>query len=134
MNIGDRIKNRRIELGISVDELASKVGKNRATIYRYENNEIENLPLSTLEPLAVALETTPASLMGWDDKIDRLNAYHDKLSVFLNPNDNDDLDLRKIERARRNMPDKDKQRMMNILKASFDDYFDDDYEDDDLNE
>jgi len=68
MTIGERIKQRRIELGLSVDEVAEKLGKNRATVYRYESNEIENLPVGTLEPLAKILETTPAQLMGWDDK------------------------------------------------------------------
>ena len=33
MNIGERIKQRRTELGLSVDEVASRLGKNRATIY-----------------------------------------------------------------------------------------------------
>ena len=67
MTIGERIKQRRTELGLSVDEVAEKLGKNRATVYRYESNEIENLPVGTLEPLAKILETTPAQLMGWDD-------------------------------------------------------------------
>ena len=67
MNIGDRIKNRRHELGLSADDVAAKIGKNRATVYRYESNEIENLPLSTLEPLAKVLNTTPAYLIGWSD-------------------------------------------------------------------
>ena len=67
MTIGERIKQRRIELGLSVDEVAEKLGKNRATVYRYESNEIENLPVGTLEPLAKILETTPAQLIGWDD-------------------------------------------------------------------
>lgn len=67
MNIGNNIKNRRIELGLSVDELARKINKNRATVYRYENNDIENLPTTILEPLAKALKTTPARLMGWSD-------------------------------------------------------------------
>lgn len=66
MEIGERIKNRRIELGMSVDELAQLLGKNRATIYRYESSEIEKLPTTILEPLAVALQTTPAYLMGWE--------------------------------------------------------------------
>lgn len=66
MTIGERIKQRRIELGLSVDEVAEKLGKNRATVYRYESNEIENLPVGTLEPLAKILETTPAQLMGWE--------------------------------------------------------------------
>ena len=66
MTIGERIKQRRMELGLSVDEVAEKLGKNRATVYRYESNEIENLPVGTLEPLAKILETTPAQLMGWE--------------------------------------------------------------------
>ncbi len=65
MNTGDRIKQKRIELGLTVDELAQKIGKSRATIYRYENGDIENMPTPILEPLAKALETTPADLMGW---------------------------------------------------------------------
>lgn len=65
MNTGDRIKQRRIELGLTADELAKKIGKSRATIYKYENGDIENMPTPVLEPLARALETTPADLMGW---------------------------------------------------------------------
>ncbi len=53
---------------LSVGELAEKIEKNRATVYRYESHEIENLPLSTLEPLAQALHTTPDYLMGWIDE------------------------------------------------------------------
>lgn len=52
---------------MSVDELADKLGKNRATIYRYESAEIENLPLNILEPLAKVLDVTPSYLMGWDN-------------------------------------------------------------------
>lgn len=41
MTTGDRIKQRRLELGLSVDEVATKLGKNRATVYRYESNDVE---------------------------------------------------------------------------------------------
>lgn len=68
MSIGKNIKLRREQLGISVDELAEKIGKNRATIYRYENGDIEKLPTDALIPLAKALGTTPAHLMGWEDE------------------------------------------------------------------
>lgn len=67
MTIGDRIKRRREELGITVEEVAKRLGKHRATIYRYESNEISTLPTDVLEPLAIVLETTPAALMGWED-------------------------------------------------------------------
>ena len=65
MNIGERIKNRRKELELSVDDVADKLGKNRATVYRYESSDIENLPITILEPLSRILKTTPDYLMGW---------------------------------------------------------------------
>lgn len=69
MSVGKRIKERRNELHMSVDEMAVKLNKNRATIYRYEKGDIENLPIDILEPLAKALDTTPQYLMGWDKKL-----------------------------------------------------------------
>ncbi|AJA50095.1 helix-turn-helix domain-containing protein [Clostridium pasteurianum DSM 525 = ATCC 6013] len=78
MNIGDRIKQRRKELDLSVDDIASKLGKNRATIYRYESNDIENLPITILEPLAIILETTPAHLLGLDNN--KINTIKTKFS------------------------------------------------------
>lgn len=67
MTIGERIKERRLKLGLTADAVASALNKNRATIYRYESNDIEKLPTTVLEPLAKALQTTPAYLMGWVD-------------------------------------------------------------------
>ncbi len=67
MRIGERIKQRRLELGYTADALAKLLNKNRATIYRYENGDIENMPIDVLEPLAKALNTTPAYLMGWEE-------------------------------------------------------------------
>lgn len=63
---------------MSVDDLAAKLGKNRATIYRYEKGDIENLPLDVLEPLAKALETTPGYLMRVGEK--KTQCFH---RVFL---------------------------------------------------
>ena len=67
MRIGERIKQRRLELGYTADALAKLLNKNRATIYRYENGDIENMPIDVLEPLAKALNTTPAYLRGWQE-------------------------------------------------------------------
>lgn len=70
MSIGTRIRDRRKELGMSADTLADKIGKNRATIFRYETGDIENLPIDTLEPIAKALGVKPSYLMGWDEEIE----------------------------------------------------------------
>jgi len=67
MTIGEKIKMLRTELHLSVEEVAERLKKNRATVYRYESNEIENLPASILVPLAKILKTTPEYLMGWTE-------------------------------------------------------------------
>jgi len=64
--IGARIQSRRKELKMGADELAQKIGKSKATLYRYENGDIENVPLDILTPIAEALEVSPAYLMGWE--------------------------------------------------------------------
>ena len=46
----------------------------------------------------------------------------------------DDIDIRRIERARNNMPQKEKDRMMAIIEAAFSEYFNDDFVDDDTDE
>jgi transcriptional regulator with XRE-family HTH domain len=66
MKVGERIKLRRKEIGMSADKLGEIIGKNRATIFRYEKGDIENLPLDILEPIAQALLISPQALMGWE--------------------------------------------------------------------
>lgn len=63
--IHERIHNRRIELGLSVIDVARALGVSRATVYRYENKGIEKLPFDIIKPLARVLHTTPEYIMGW---------------------------------------------------------------------
>ncbi len=63
MSIGKQIRKRRKELKMSVDELARRIGKDRSTVYRYENGEIGNMPIEVLPRMITALETTPQELL-----------------------------------------------------------------------
>ena len=67
MTIADRIRNRRLELGLSVDDLAKILCKNRATVYRYESSKIKSYSPDVLQALAQALQTTPAYFYGYDE-------------------------------------------------------------------
>lgn len=68
MDIGDRIKKRREELGMSQEELAKKVGyKSRSSVNKIEIDG-RGLPQNKIVIFAKALETTPAYLMGWNDE------------------------------------------------------------------
>ncbi len=67
-SLGDNIKNRRIELGLSQEELADKLGyKSRSTIAKIESG-INDLTQSKIAAFAKVLNTTRSQLMGDSDK------------------------------------------------------------------
>ena len=67
MTIGDRIKKKRLELGMSQDELAKKCGyKSRSSINKIELSR--DMPLNKVEMIAKALLIEPSVLMGWEDE------------------------------------------------------------------
>ena len=70
MTTGERMKIRRKDIGLSAEKLAETLGVSPATIYRYENGEIEKVPGDRLGPIATALKTTPAYLMGWEKDVE----------------------------------------------------------------
>lgn len=66
MTIGQRIKQRREQLGLTQDELAHKVGyASRSSINKIELSR--DLPLRKVSKMASALDTSPSYLMGWTD-------------------------------------------------------------------
>lgn len=67
MKVGEKIKKRRKDLGISAERLAAQIGVSPGTVYRYENSDIENMGANRLKPIAEALQTTPDYLLGWTD-------------------------------------------------------------------
>jgi len=69
MEIYERIKARRKEIGLSADDVAASLGVSRATIYRYESADIEKLPTTIIEPLAKVLRCSVSYLMGWESTI-----------------------------------------------------------------
>lgn len=86
MTTGERIRQLRIEHQMTQEELGAKVGVQKAAIYKYENGLIVNLKRSTIEKLALVLDTTPTYLMGMEDdepeQITLTSAQASLLSIF----------------------------------------------------
>lgn len=85
INIGERIKNRRKELGISVAKLAGVTGLSKATLHRYENGDIKRIKLPTIECIATYLNVNPLWLIGKSDVKSKSNADNElDLDAMLN--------------------------------------------------
>lgn len=68
MNIGSRIKEKRLENKMTLEELGKKADVNKATIQRYESGKITNIPSDRIERISEALGVSPAYIMGWEDE------------------------------------------------------------------
>lgn len=95
---------------------------------RYKLCKTANLAQSTLSDILTGKNSNP--------RMDTIQKIADALDTsvdtfFTNDikctcrNDYPDTDIRRIERARNKMTPKDKEKMMKILEASFEDYFED---------
>lgn len=73
MKVNEIIRKRRKELGLTLREVAEKLGVSESLISRYESNDVKNMGIDKLIPLAKVLDTTPAFLMGWEDKKEKEN-------------------------------------------------------------
>lgn len=94
MTIGQRVKIRREELGMSQEELATKVGyKSKSSINKIELG-FRVLTQSKIKVIADALETTPSYIMGWDEESHQnewSSKFRDSVMQILNNADPADL-------------------------------------------
>lgn len=67
MDIGSRIKKRRIEIGLTLKDIASALNIAESTVSRYESKDIQNMGIDKVKDLAEVLKCTPAYLMGWEE-------------------------------------------------------------------
>ena len=72
MTVGERIRNRRIELNMSQDELAARAGycaKPAISRIEHSGNEVS---MKQIKRLSEALDCSMAYLMGWETEADKV--------------------------------------------------------------
>jgi transcriptional regulator with XRE-family HTH domain len=66
--LNDRIKEMRNARGLTLIQVAEKLGVKEATMQRYESGEIKNIKHETITALADIFNCSPSYLMGWDEE------------------------------------------------------------------
>lgn len=68
IELANKLRAKRLENNLSLQEVADKLGISKVTVSRYETLDITNIPSDKIEGMAKLYNTTPAYLMGWEDK------------------------------------------------------------------
>ena len=82
---GNKIKARREELGMTMEELGRMLGVNKATVMRYEKGKIDSMPYLTFFKLLIALRTSPKDILPEEEyelieKSDELRGFYSAVS------------------------------------------------------
>ena len=73
MNMGERIKQLRLEKGLTQEELGKHIGVKKAAIMKYEKGNVKNMKRSSIEILSKLFNVSPSYLMCLDEpKLDEL--------------------------------------------------------------
>jgi len=63
----ERLKQRRVDMGLTLQEVADTIGVEKPTVQRYESGKISRIDTLTVEKLATAVRCSPSFLMGWSE-------------------------------------------------------------------
>lgn len=122
MAIKDILKNRRIELHLTMKEVADKVGVSEGTISRWESGDIENMRRDKIMALAKALQISPAVIMEWEDPTtvptdgQSESYYVDAETRRLAQELHDDPELSVMLDAYRNLSPRDAKLVMDMVR------------------
>ena len=117
--IGKNIRRRRVELGLSQEELAARCGfKSKSSINKMEAG-VQGLPQSKIVAVAKALETTPGYIMGWEgvEESQQQNYYTDQVTAQIAEDMATNPNLKMLYDVQRDMDPEDLQAMYNLAMA-----------------
>ena len=83
LQIAKRVTDRRTELNITREELAEKIGVSKSTMQRYESGAVQQIPFDKLEKIAEVLNTTVATLSGYEEDEKKAESFADVFTVLL---------------------------------------------------
>ena len=82
MNVGELIKQARMDKGLTQEELAEKVGVKKSAVAKWENGRVSEIKRSNLKNLSDALGLNPNQLLG-DIERDPVGVAHELADIYL---------------------------------------------------
>ena len=104
--ISRKIKQLRLENGMTLEEVAKIVGVGKSTVRKWETGMIANMGRDKIPLLAKALSTTPAYLMGWNEP------NNEKQNITLTEGEQALLDLFRL------VPEDKQQMVLQMIRVA----------------
>lgn len=107
IELANKLRAKRLENNLSLQEVADKLGISKVTVSRYETLDITNIPSDKIEGMAKLYNTTPAYLMGWEEK------SNEETTKVESPR------FRWVARNAKKMTDEELERLQKLMEVAF---------------
>ena len=115
MDIGQFIHDRRVQLHLTLEEVANIVGVNKSTVKKWESGDISNMRRDKIALLAKALHISPVDLIV-DDPDALSSSEDDKLQEYLEELKNRS-EMRMLFKLAKNATKEDVEKAVKIIEA-----------------
>ena len=109
MRIGEVIKIRRMELGLTLEEVGQRVGVGKSTVRKWETGMIENMRRDKIAKLAEVLDLSPELLVGTEEKKKSRQVMIDEIKCLSD-------DQRALISFAESVPEEKAGRLLQIMK------------------
>lgn len=110
MKLNDKLRKRRLELDMTLEDVGNIVGVSKSTVKKWESGDIENMRRDKIELLAKALKVGPGFVMGWEDD-------EDCKVIEIRPKFELSLDEERIINKYRSFPQKYKNKVFELIEG-----------------
>lgn len=119
MEIRDILRNRRLELHLTMKQIADAVGVSEGTVSRWESGDIDNMRRDKIAALSKVLRLDPRVIMGWEgvEENQQQEYYTDEVTAQIAEDMATNPNLKMLYDVQRDMDPEDLQAMYSLAMA-----------------
>ena len=119
MEIRDILRNRRLELHLTMKQIADAVGVSEGTVSRWESGDIDNMRRDKIAALSKVLHLDPRVIMGWEgvEENQQQEYYTDEVTAQIAEDMATNPNLKMLYDVQRDMDPEDLQAMYSLAMA-----------------
>ena len=119
MEIRDILRNRRLELHLTMKQIADAVGVSEGTVSRWESGDIDNMRRDKIAALSKVLHLDPRVIMGWEgvEESQQQDYYTNEVTAQIAEDMATNPNLKMLYDVQRDMDPEDLQAMYNLAMA-----------------
>lgn len=116
MEIKKYLKERRLQLGLTIKQIADAVGVNEATVSRWESGKINSMRRDKIYALSKVLDIDPMIIIGRENEENRIPTEEEMKIEKIKQDMYESPSMRTVFNIKKNMPPEEFEKWIQMLQ------------------